>query len=92
VGRGDPGAAVAGCGTRWWVLARSNVSCGWVGRRQRRAVARVHFVDFAMFPRATSTFFPDSQHFVDLAKIRMSKSTKCCLTAAGSPASLPSRR
>jgi hypothetical protein len=52
----------------------------------------VHFVDFAMFPRATSTFFPDSQHFVDLAKIRMSKSTKCCLTAAGSPASLPSRR
>jgi hypothetical protein len=31
-------------------------------------------------------------HFVDLARIRMTKSTLCTLTAANPPASLPSRR
>jgi hypothetical protein len=57
-----------------------------------RAVARVHFVDLAVFSRAKSTLGPYSVHFVDLAKIRMTKSTLCTLTAAGSTASPPSRR
>jgi len=52
----------------------------------------VHFVDLAVFSRAKSTLGPYSVHFVDLAKIRMTKSTLCTLIAAGSPASLPSRR
>jgi hypothetical protein len=52
---------------------------------------RQHFVDLARVPRVASTFFPYKQHFVDLANRAMSKSTLCTLTAAGSPAPLPSR-
>jgi hypothetical protein len=39
----------------------------------------------------TSTLFPYSQHFVDLMKNAMTKSTKCCLTAAGSPLPYPAQ-
>jgi hypothetical protein len=50
-----------------------------------------HFVDLAMPISARSTFFPYRQHFVDVAKFRMTKSTLCTLTAAGSP-TLATRR
>jgi len=52
---------------------------------------RQHFVDLAMPISARSTFFPYRQHFVDVVRIRMTKSTLCTLTAAGSPPPLPSR-
>jgi len=43
--------------------------------------ARQHFVDLKTFRRATSTLVPYSQHFVDFARVAMTKSTKCSLIA-----------
>jgi len=73
------------------VVPLANVNSGWVGRRRVVNAARQHFVDLATFPGATSTFFPYSQHFVDLAKVRMSKSTKCFLHRGRLP-HLPTQR
>jgi hypothetical protein len=94
-GRKDDSAESRGAGGSAESLraapATQNVNGGWVGDGRVVNAARQHFVDLATFPPATSTFFPYSQHFVDVAKIRMTKSTKCCLIAAGSPAPVPSR-
>jgi hypothetical protein len=62
--------------------ARANVNGGWVGRRQGRAVARVHFAHFAPVSFAKWTLGSHGVHFVHFAEFGMARWTKCTLAAA----------